>query len=220
MRRAGLIAMNLEEDDELIGARMAHADDDVLMVTANGQAIRFTVEELRSASRMSGGVRGIRLGKGDTLVSLNIAADDAQLLVVMENGYGKRTAIHEYPKHNRGGSGILTARLTDKTGKIAATRVISEHDSDLMIVSASGVMIRMDISVIRVLGRTTQGTLVQKLAEGDSIVAISTTNGKKPDGEEGEELAEGDELVAEDGTEVASSSEELTEEAQAAEAEE
>ncbi|MGH2478585.1 MAG: DNA gyrase subunit A, partial [Ktedonobacteraceae bacterium] len=196
VRRAGLIAMNLEADDELIGARMAHADDDVLMVTANGQAIRFTVEELRSASRMSGGVRGIRLGKGDTLVSLNIAADDAQLLVVMENGYGKRTAIHEYPKHNRGGSGILTARLTDKTGKIAATRVISEQDSDLMIVSATGVMIRMDISVIRVLGRTTQGTLVQKLAEGDSIVAISTTNGKKHDGEEGEEL-EGAEMVAE-----------------------
>ncbi|MEO7022298.1 MAG: DNA gyrase subunit A [Ktedonobacteraceae bacterium] len=195
VRRAGLIAMNLEDDDELIGAKLAHADDNVLMITAHGQAIRFTVEELRSASRMSGGVRGIRLGEGDTLVSLNITIPNGQLLVVMEKGYGKRTPIDEYPKHNRGGSGVLTARLTNKTGKVAAARVISEHDSDLMIVSAGGVMIRMDISVIRVLGRTTQGTLVQKLAEGDSIVAISATNGKKHDEDE---EGDGEEMGAEE----------------------
>src|SRR5258708_3750771 len=91
VRRAGLIAMNLEEDDELIGAKMAHADDDILMVTADGQAIRFTVEELRCASRTSGGVRGIRLAKGDSLVSLNITTPGGELLVVMEKGYGKRT---------------------------------------------------------------------------------------------------------------------------------
>ncbi len=198
VRRAGLIAMNLEDDDELIGAKLAHADDNVLMITSHGQAIRFTVEELRSASRMSGGVRGIRLGEGDTLVSLNITIPNGQLLVVMENGYGKRTPIDEYPKHNRGGSGVLTARLTDKTGKVAAARVISEHDSDLMIVSAGGVMIRMDISVIRVLGRTTQGTLVQKLAEGDSIVAISATNGKKHDDDESEEYEGGEEPTGEE----------------------
>ncbi|MGH2506558.1 MAG: DNA gyrase C-terminal beta-propeller domain-containing protein, partial [Ktedonobacteraceae bacterium] len=196
VRRAGLIAMNLEEDDELIGAKLAHADDEVLMITAHGHAIRFTVEELRSASRMSGGVRGIRLSEGDTLVSLNVTIPDGQLLVVMEKGYGKRTPLEEYSTHNRGGSGILTARLTDKTGNVAAARVISEHDSDLMIVSAGGVMIRMDISVIRVLGRTTQGTLVQKLAEGDSIVAISTTNGKRQDeSEEDFEESEDTEVI-------------------------
>ncbi|HEU5375605.1 MAG TPA: DNA gyrase subunit A [Ktedonobacteraceae bacterium] len=186
VRRAGLIAMNLEEDDELIGAKLAHADDDVLMITANGQAIRFTVEELRSASRTSGGVRGIRLTGDDTLVSLNIATVGGELLVVMENGYGKRTSIDEYPRHNRGGSGVLTARLTDKTGKVAAARVITERDSDLMIVSASGIVIRMDVSSIRALSRTTQGTLVQNLADGDTIVAISTTNGKKHDEPDGE----------------------------------
>ncbi len=109
------------------------------------------------------------------------------LLAVTENGYGKRTPIDEYPRHNRGGSGILTARLTDKTGKIASARVVTEHDSDLMIVSAAGVVIRMDLSVIRVLGRTTQGTLVQNLAEGDTVVSVSTTNGKKDDEEKSED---------------------------------
>jgi DNA gyrase subunit A len=197
VRRDGKIAMNLEED-ELIGARLAHADDDVLMITAGGQAIRFTVRELRAASRISGGVRGIRLAPGDTLVSLNIATVGAELLVVTEHGYGKRTPVDEYPRHNRGGGGVLTARLTEKTGKIAAARIITASDSDLMIVSAGGVVIRVDVSAIRVLSRTTQGTLIQHLAEGDIVVAVSTTNGKKPeeqeereedadDGEEGQE---------------------------------
>lgn len=181
VRRNGLIAMNLEDDDELISARLARADDDALMITAGGQAIRFTVAELRSASRTSGGVRGIRLAKDDTLVSLNLTTEGGELLVVTENGYGKRTPVEEYPRHNRGGGGVLTARLSEKTGKIAAARLITEHDSDLMIVSAAGVVIRMDISVIRVLGRTTQGTLVQNLAEGDTVVSVSTTNGKKDD---------------------------------------
>ncbi|HEX7736805.1 MAG TPA: DNA gyrase subunit A [Ktedonobacteraceae bacterium] len=187
VRRNGLIAMDLEEDDELISARTARADDEVLMISAEGQAIRFTVSELRSASRTSGGVRGIRLGADDSLVSLNLALSGGELLVVTENGYGKRTPIDEYPRHNRGGGGVLTARLTDKTGKIAAARLVTEHDSDLMIVSAAGVVIRMDLSFIRVLGRTTQGTLVQNLAEGDTVVSVSTTNGKKDDDEKGEE---------------------------------
>src|SRR2546421_5908407 len=91
VRRSGLIAMDLEEDDELIGAKLARADDEVLMITAQGKAIRFTVEELRSASRTSGGVRGIRLSEGDTLVSLNLTPKDSELLVVTERGYGKRT---------------------------------------------------------------------------------------------------------------------------------
>ncbi|HEY0753846.1 MAG TPA: DNA gyrase subunit A [Ktedonobacteraceae bacterium] len=190
VRRNGLIAMDLEEDDELISARTARSEDEVLMITAGGQAIRFTVAELRSASRTSGGVRGIRLTAGDTLVSLNLALSGGELLVVTENGYGKRTPIDEYPRHNRGGAGILTARLTKKTGKIAAARLVTEYDSDLVIVSAAGVVIRMDLSAIRVLGRTTQGTLVQNLADGDTVVSVSTTNGKKDDEKEEEGEAE------------------------------
>jgi DNA gyrase subunit A len=181
VRRNGLIAMNLEEDDELVAARLAHADDELLMVTADGQANRFTVEELRSASRTSGGVRGIRLAEGDALVSLNVATPGGELLVITEHGYGKRTPIDDYPRRNRGGSGVLTARLNEKTGKIAAARLITEHDNDIMIVSASGVVIRVDVSSIRVLSRTTQGTLIQKLADNDLVVSVAATNGKKSD---------------------------------------
>jgi DNA gyrase subunit A len=179
VRRSGLIAMNLEPDDELIGARLAHADDDVLLVTAYGQAIRFSVEELRSASRTSGGVRGIRLAEGDTVVSLSIASPGSELLVVTEYGYGKRTPIDEYPRHSRGGSGVLTARVTDKTGKVAAARVITDHDNDLMIISAGGIVIRQDVNDIKRASRATQGVTLMHVADGDTVVAVATTNGKK-----------------------------------------
>ena len=196
VRRSGLIAMDLEEDDELIGAKLARADDDVLMITAQGKAIRFTVEELRSASRTSGGVRGIRLSEEDTLVSLNLTPKDSELLVVTERGYGKRTPIDEYPSQSRGGGGVITLKVTDKTGSVASARVISGHDNDLMIISAGGVVIRTDVSAIARSGRATQGVRLMNLGEGDSVVATATTNGKKldePDGNENmtEELSNG-----------------------------
>jgi DNA gyrase subunit A len=187
VRRSGLIAMNLEDDDELIGAKLAHADDDVLMITAQGKAIRFTIEQLRSASRTSGGVRGIRLGKGDKVVSLNLAPKDGQLLVVNENGYGKRTLVDEYPSQSRGGSGVITSKVTRKTGPVATARVITEKDNDLMIISAGGVVIRTDVSTIHIAGRATQGVRLMNLGEGDSVVAVATTNGKKMDAQNGAE---------------------------------
>ncbi|HEY6287002.1 MAG TPA: DNA gyrase subunit A, partial [Ktedonobacteraceae bacterium] len=187
VRRSGLIAMNLEDDDELIGAKLAHADDDVLMISAKGKAIRFTVAELRSASRTSGGVRGIRLAKGDKVVSLNLAPKDSELLVVNENGYGKRTPIDEYPSQSRGGGGVITSKVTEKTGLVATARVITEKDNDLMIISAGGVVIRTDVSTIHVAGRATQGVRLMNLGEGDCVVAVATTNGKKMDEQNGVE---------------------------------
>jgi DNA gyrase subunit A len=181
VRRSGLIAMDLEEDDDLIGAKLAHADDDVLLITAFGKAIRFTVEELRSASRTSGGVRGIRLAKGDRVVSLNLTPKNSELLIVNENGYGKRTPIDEYPRHSRGGGGVITSNVTDKTGPVATARVITDRDNDLMIISAGGVVIRTDVTSIRRAGRATQGVSVMNLGEGDKVVAVATTNGKKVD---------------------------------------
>ncbi len=181
VRRAGLIAMSLEEDDELIGAKLVQAHDDVLLLTAQGQSIRFNVEDLRAASRMSGGVRGIRLSDGDTVVSLNLALQESELLIVTEQGYGKRTPIDAYPTQSRGGAGVIAAKVTDKTGPIAAARLITEHDNDLMIISASGVVIRQNVNSIRQLGRATQGVILMNLGEGDSVVAVATTNGKKID---------------------------------------
>ncbi|HET9918307.1 MAG TPA: DNA gyrase subunit A [Ktedonobacteraceae bacterium] len=186
VRRQGLIAMNLEEDDELIGAKLARAEDDVLLISAHGKAIRFTVSELRSASRTSGGVRGLRLEPGDEVISLNLAPEGSQLLVVTEKGYGKRTPIEEYPRHGRGGSGVLTLHITNKTGNIAAARIITEKDNDLMIISAGGVVIRTNVNSINVMGRSTQGNIQMRLGEGDSVVAVSTTNGKKLSDSNGE----------------------------------
>jgi DNA gyrase subunit A len=195
VRRSGLIAMDLEADDELIGAKLAHADDDVLMITAQGKAIRFTVEELRSASRTSGGVRGIRLAEDDRVVSLNLAAKGSELLVVTEHGLGKRTPVEEYPKQSRGGGGVITLKVTEKSGPVAAARVITENDSDLMIITAGGIVIRTDVGKIWQLGRSTQGHRVMQPGEGDSVVAVATTNGKKMDahGEDEAEVGEEEE---------------------------
>lgn len=195
VRRAGLIAMNLEEDDELIGAKLVQADDDVLLITTQGQAIRFNVAELRAASRISGGVRGIRLSDSDTLVSLNLALRGSELLIVTEQGYGKRTPVDEYPRQSRGGAGVITAKITEKTGPVAAARLIMEDDNDLMIISASGVVIRQNVNNIRQLGRATQGVILMNLGAGDTVVAVATTNGKKTDtfnGNGGEEVEIGE----------------------------
>ena len=201
VRRSGLIAMDLEADDELIGAKLAHADDDVLLITAQGKAIRFTVAELRSASRTSGGVRGIRLPEDDAVVSLNLTPRDSELLVVTEYGYGKRTPIDEYPRQSRGGGGVITQKVTDKTGKVAAARVISDRDNDLMIISASGVVIRTDVGKVRVAGRATQGVTLMNLGESDAVVAVATTNGKKMDTPDGGGVVaevEGEEVIIEE----------------------
>lgn len=191
VRRNGLIAMDLEEDDELIGAKLVHADDDVLMITSQGKAIRFPVSELRSASRTSGGVRGIRLAAGDKVVSLNLVMQDSELLSVTEHGYGKCTPIDDYPTQSRGGSGVITLKVNGKTGPVAAARVIDVQDNDLMIISAGGVVIRMDVHNIIRGGRATQGRRMMNLGNGDMVVAVATTNGKKLDtSEESEDAPE------------------------------
>lgn len=203
VRRSGLIAMNLEEDDELIGAKLARADDDVLLITAHGKAIRFPLVDLRSASRTSGGVRGIRLSEGDTMVSLNLTPKDSELFVVTEHGYGKCTPIDDYPTHNRGGGGVITLKVNEKTGYVTTARVIGEQDSDLMLISAGGVVIRIDVNNIIRGGRAIQGRRMMNLAEGDAVVAVATTNGKQMNqaSEDGDEAVNGDEgeLAEEDG---------------------
>jgi DNA gyrase subunit A len=183
VRRQGLIAMNLDEDDELIGAKLAHIGDDVLLISARGRAMRFAVDDLRLASRTSGGVRGMRFDADDSLASLNLVHPDSEgeVLIVTEKGFGKRTPLQEYPRHNRGGSGVITSKINEKTGLIATARIVTDHDSDLMIISASGVVIRTDVSTVRIAGRITQGVTLMGLGEGDSVVAVATTNGKKPD---------------------------------------
>jgi len=178
VRSSGLIAMDLEEGDGLVAARLAIARDDVMLVTQKGESIRFAVSELRATSRTSGGVRGIRLAPGDQVVSMDIVAPDAFLLVITSGGFGKLTPISNYPRQHRAGSGVRTFKLTEKADEVVAAKVVSERQ-ELMIISAEGIITHTPIREkdprkgITIQGRSTQGVKLMKLSEGDRVVAIA-----------------------------------------------
>ena len=185
VRSSGIIAMDLPEKDELVGACMGTDEDNILVITQKGKAAKFTVGELRTASRTSGGVRGIRLATGDQVAGMEIAYPDTYLLVVTELGYGKLTPVEEYPKHRRGGGGVLTFRVIEKTGKIAAAKVVKRNE-ELMIISAEGIVINTPIREkdpakggISVQGRTTQGVRLMRVDEGDKVVSITCYENKE-----------------------------------------
>src|SRR5581483_1767650 len=173
VRRAGLIAMNLEPGDSLVFARLAREDDEVVMVSSQGKAIRFGVNELRSASRQSGGVRGMRLaGDGDEVVAMEIVRPGAMLLTVSETGLGKRTEFSEYPRHSRGGQGVLTHNVTARTGKIVAARTVMPG-WELILVSQSGIVMRTTVDSIAKVGRSAQGVHVMNPPQGDRVASVA-----------------------------------------------
>ena len=178
VRSSGLIAMDLEEGDELVAAWLATDQDDVILVTEKGQSIRFAVSNLRASSRTSGGVCGIRLATDDRVVSMDIAYPDAFLLVVTTGGFGKLTPVGNYPRQHRAGSGVRTFRLTEKTGDVAAARLVS-LSQQVMIISADGIVIRTPVKEkdprqgITIQDRSTQGVGLMKLDPGDKVVAVA-----------------------------------------------
>ena len=156
---------------------MATDNDDVILITEQGQSIRFKVESLRASSRTSGGVRGVKLEDGDKLVSMSVAIAGAFLLVVTVNGYGKLTEIEEYKTQSRGGVGIKTLKVTDKTGKVAAAKLVRQTEQ-LMLISQDGIVISTPVkeedgSGIPNIGRNTQGVIIMKMDEGDRVAAIA-----------------------------------------------
>ena len=178
VRSSGLIAMNLEEGDELAATCLATDKDDVLLVTKKGQSIRFAVSSLRATSRTSGGVRGIRLATDDRIVDMDVAHPDAFVLVVTTGGYGKLTPVDRYPQQHRAGSGVRTFVLAEKTGDVADAKVVFPSQQ-LMIISAEGIVIRTPVTEkdpkqgITIQGRSTQGVRLMRLASGDQVVAIT-----------------------------------------------
>ncbi|HUK97019.1 MAG TPA: DNA gyrase subunit A [Gaiellaceae bacterium] len=172
LRADGIIAIKMREGDELIGVRHSSGDDDVLMVSRGGQAIRFSEREVRAMGRDASGVQGMRLRAGDEVISVTIAADDADLLVVTENGYGKRTRVSEYPKKGRGGLGVKTVQLTEARGHLAGARVVREG-YQVMLISTGGTVIRMPVDEIRQMGRSTQGVIVMRLREGELVSSLA-----------------------------------------------
>ena len=173
VRRNGKIAMRLDDGDELIAARLASEAGDVVLVSSDGQAIRFGVRELRSASRISGGVRGLKL-KGDAYVvgAEAVQSDDQQLVVITERGFGKRTEMEQYARKGRAGQGVRTLNITPKTGNVAAVRMVGENH-ELMLVSEDGILIRTKVDSISLLGRNTQGVTVMKVGENDRVASIA-----------------------------------------------
>jgi DNA gyrase subunit A len=173
VRRNGLITMDLEPGDALVAAQQAHSDDHAVLVTATGQALRFPVKQLRSASRQSGGVRGIRLAKGDRVVGMEVARPDQQLLVVSSKGYGKRTTFEEYPTQGRGGLGVRTFTVNEKRGRLVAARTVNAKQQ-LMIISEDGIVIRTDVDSIAVQGRATMGVTLMGVGPGDTVASIAS----------------------------------------------
>jgi DNA gyrase subunit A len=181
VRRAGLIAMNLEPGDELVFAKLAREDDDVIMVSSQGKAIRFSATELRLASRASGGVRGMRIADGDEVVAMETVVPNAMLLTLSETGLGKRTDFDDYPKHSRGGQGVITHNVTARTGRVVAARAVTD-DLELMTVSEGGIVMRTTISSIAKVGRSAQGVHVMNVGAGDRLASVALIDlAKRPE---------------------------------------
>ncbi len=183
VRRSGLIAIKMRDDDALIWAKPTSGDDEIQLITANGQAIRFKETDVRPMGRNASGVMGVRLKKGDTVVGMGVITRDKeklkkyQVVSVMAHGFGKRTALSNYKVQSRGGSGIKTAKVTTKTGQLTNAYVVNSDtmaDRDLIIISAKGQVIRLPFKSVNELGRDTQGVRLMRFKEDNDTVACVT----------------------------------------------
>ncbi|MHB8175960.1 MAG: DNA gyrase subunit A [Thermoleophilia bacterium] len=172
LKSDGIIAINVRDDDKLIAVRLSNGEDDILLVSERGQAIRFNESQARPMGRATSGVKGIKLRKGDRVLSMIVAQDDADLFVVTDGGYGKRTHISEYPRHNRGGVGVKTIKAVEAKGTLIAARAVRDNH-ELVLISSFGTVIRIPAKDVSVMGRSTQGVRVMNLREGDRVSAVA-----------------------------------------------
>jgi len=172
-KRTGLLAITLKEDDELIDVRLTDGEDNVVLVTKKGMCITFDEKDVRPVGRTAQGVLGIRLDKDDAVIGMEsvIGGKNATLLAITENGFGKRTELEEYRVQNRGGKGVITYKITPKTGNIVGIR-IANGDEDVMMITDTGTIIRLNVSEVSVLGRSTQGVTLMRTNDGGKVVSI------------------------------------------------
>ena len=176
LKADGIIALRMREDDELVGVRLSNGDDDILMVSRMGQAVRFSEKDVRPMGRPASGVAGMKLRSGDEVIEVDIAEDDAELLVVTENGWGKRTRVSDYPVKGRGTMGVKTAQLVEGKGRLAGARIVREG-YQVMLISDGGTVIRMAVDGIKRSGRATQGVIVMRLREGEQVSSLAPVIG-------------------------------------------
>ena len=172
IRRDGIIALKIQDDDDLIGAAITDGQQDIALLTRNGQAMRFSESEVRSMGRVSTGVKGIRLRQGDEVVDMVVVYESSTLLTICENGYGKRTSQTEYPSKRRAGQGVIDIKTTPRNGPVVACREI-ESEEEVMVVTQNGIMIRIPVQGISTIGRNTQGVRLINLDEGDRVIDMA-----------------------------------------------
>jgi len=174
VRSSGLISINLDEGDELKWIRMTNGNNEVVISTSQGQAIRFNEKDVRPMGRVSRGVRGIRLRTGDQVIGMDIVQEKSSVFVISQYGYGKRTKVAQFTAHARGGVGIRSAIVNTKTGKLIGVKTLSDDESqEVIIVSSQGQTIRLGLKDIPSLGRATQGVRIMRLNEGDEVVSLA-----------------------------------------------
>lgn len=177
-RKGGLIAILLDDDDELIGVRLTNGDQHIILGTNNGLSIRFSEKEVRIMGRSARGVYGIRLKDDDRVVGMDTVKKGGDLLTVTAEGYGKRTPVDEYREQKRGGHGIINTKVTDKTGPVIGLKVVYP-DQDLILITSEGIVIRIEINEISVIGRNTQGVTLMKTSQNDKVVAMAIVDKKE-----------------------------------------
>jgi DNA gyrase subunit A len=192
VRATGICGINIDKDDELIDVQVCDPNSDIILATKDGMSIRFHQGDVRDMGRATTGVKGVELEKDDEVIGMVVVRRDATLLVVSEKGYGKRSELSDYRVQKRGGKGIITLKKTDKTGSIVALKEVIPDD-ELMMITRHGVIIRLPVDGIRVIGRNTQGVKVMNLDSGDAVVDVARV--VKEDEGGAEEVAGGDEAA-------------------------
>lgn len=192
VRQSGLIAINLDQGDELKWIRMTNGDNEVVISTQQGQAIRFHEKDARPMGRVSRGVRGIRLRTGDRVIGMDIVEEGSSIFVISEQGYGKRTKIAQFTAHARGGVGIRSAVVNSKTGNLVGVYSLKDDSQEVIIISQNGQTIRLGLKDIPELGRATQGVRIMRLNEGDRVVSMALVDKVEEPEEESESLSKTD----------------------------
>ena len=183
VRSTGINAINIEDADELIDVQITDASNDIVLATRYGMSIRFQEKDVREMGRATTGVRGIELESGDAVIGMVVVKREATLLVVAEHGLGKRSELADYRVQHRGGKGIITLRRTEKTGDVVALKEVIPDD-ELMVITRHGVIIRLPVNDISVIGRNTQGVKVINLDDGDVVVDVARVVKEEEGGEE------------------------------------
>ena len=192
VRKTGLAAITLRDDDELIEVKLTDDKKDIILVTKNGQCIRFKETDVRSTGRTSMGVRGMNLDDGDEVVSMQLNSQGDCLLTVSANGMGKRTSMGEFTCQNRGGKGVKCYKITEKTGDVIGARAVNE-DNEVMLITTEGIIIRIACSDISILGRITSGVKLINLTEGVTVASVAKVRDKE-EKDQNTQLATGEEI--------------------------